>query len=1094
MARTNESTATDGTVTKTDNSLPLLKAFLNPPAFFDGGSAGVLTPEAAAGSIVMGSSSQVGNELDEFVTETLRNNLLGLPLDLATLNMTRARDTGVPRLNEVRRQIFATTQDGQLTPYTSWSDVGQHLKHPESLVNFVAAYGHHPSITSATTLVAKRAAAKLIVNPDPADTPPADAADFMYGTGTTWADDANGITTTGVDDVDLWVGGVAEITNLFGGLLGSTFNYVFQTQLEDLQDGDRLYYLARTPGLNLRTQLEGNSFSELIQRNTDNTNSLKADAFGTADCRFQLADLSGTAAGYAQFGAAVTDDPTTDCAENLLLLRQPNGTIQYRQFNSVDPSGINGQAVYNGTGTSDRIYGGNDNDTFWGGAGNDVIEGNGGDDVVLGGDGNDIITDLSGADVLKGGPGNDSIDAGLGNDITMGGDGQDVINGGANDNETFAGPGNDFVIAGQGADTVFGDGGDDWIQGGTGQDLLQGDHGAPFFDDPGEPAPGNDVMVGQVGENDYDAEGGDDIMSQNAAVDRNAGAAGFDWAIHQYDTVAADDDLNINNNLVGVPIQVVVNRDRWQEVEGDSGSALDDVIKGTDVAPIAVGGAGFAGCDVLDQRGVDRIAGLASILPQPLTGDPAPVVAGSAAGFCPLEGPVWGAGDILLGGSGSDTITGRGADDVIDGDRSLRVRISVRTNPADPATEIGTTDLLEHAASQGGFGPGTAGMTLQQAVGKGLVDPGTMVTVREIVAPAGPAPGVDTAVFSGPLSGYSVVVSSDRVTVTQTGANVVGQKVSDGTDTLRNIEALRFTDQTIALQPPAPPAIGTATAANGSATVRWTAPAPNGGPAVTSYEIVVSSGGTAVTTITGLAPTLTSRVVTGLTNGTAYTFQVRALNLVGAGPLSAPSNVVTPAAPAGAPTGVVAVAGDSSATLTWTAPGNTGGLPITGYQVIVRTGTTVIRTDSVSGAVTGTTIGGLTNGVLYNVLVRAVTASGVGATSTPSNTFRPATVPGAPVIGTAVAGPAGGARTAVANWSAPASTGGSPIQGYQVTALRMAADGVTPVGAPTFASVGATVRTRSFTLPAGTYRFEVVALNSVGTSARSQRSNAVLAQ
>ena len=54
-------------------------------------------------------------------------------------------------------------------------------------------------------------------------------------------------------------------------------------------------------------------------------------------------------------------------------------------------------------------------------------------------------------------------------------------------------------------------------------------------------------------------------MSQNAAVDRNAGAGGFDWAFHQYDTVGADDDMEINNNLVGVPIQVVVNRDRWQE-------------------------------------------------------------------------------------------------------------------------------------------------------------------------------------------------------------------------------------------------------------------------------------------------------------------------------------------------------------------------------------------------------------------------------------------------------------------------------------------------------------------------------------------------
>ena len=193
----------------------------------------------------------------------------------------------------------------------------------------------------------------------------------------------------------------------------------------------------------------------------------------------------------------------------------------------------------------------------------------------------------------KGGPGNDAIDAGPGDDILMGGDGQDFINGGANDNETFAGPGNDFIIAGQGADAVFGDGGDDWIEGGTGQDLLQGDHGAPFFDDPAEIAPGNDIFIGQVGENDYDAEGGDDVMAQNAAIDRNAGAGGFDWAFHQYDTVAADDDMEINNNLVGLPIQVVVNRDRWQETEADSGSHFNDVIKGTTVAPNTLGGAGF---------------------------------------------------------------------------------------------------------------------------------------------------------------------------------------------------------------------------------------------------------------------------------------------------------------------------------------------------------------------------------------------------------------------------------------------------------------------------------------------------------------------
>ena len=115
----------------------------------------------------MGMSDQVGNELDEFVTDTLRNNLLGLPLDLATINMTRAREAGVPPLNEVRTQIHDATGDGQLTPYTSWADFGQNLKHPESLINFVAAYGTYPSIVAATDAAGRRAAAKAIVDPGP---------------------------------------------------------------------------------------------------------------------------------------------------------------------------------------------------------------------------------------------------------------------------------------------------------------------------------------------------------------------------------------------------------------------------------------------------------------------------------------------------------------------------------------------------------------------------------------------------------------------------------------------------------------------------------------------------------------------------------------------------------------------------------------------------------------------------------------------------------------------------------------------------------------------------------------------------------------
>jgi Ca2+-binding RTX toxin-like protein len=855
--------------TKIDNSVSLLKAFLNPPEYFNNVSGGFYTPEEAAGAIVMGSADQPGNELDEFINDTLRNQLLGLPLDLASFNLTRARSEGVPSLNEFRRQINGQTTDSALTPYTSWSNFGQHLKHPESLINFVAAYGKHPTILTESTIVGKRTAARRIVDPtfDELQFVPCDAADFIFGTngdnlvscpnggGQDWSD-AGGLPTTGLEDVDLWVGGLAEVTNPFGGLLGDTFNHVFQTQMELLQDGDRFYYLARTPGLNLRTQLEGNSFSELVMRNTQKASTLKADPFATADCKFQVANLTFPATlpnpdGIPNsgdenklFGAGtVNNDPTTECDENALLVRDPtNGRYTYRNKNSVDPSGINGQSVYNGTIGNDILTGGNDNDTFWGDLGNDIIEGGAGDDIALGGEGNDIITDSSGADILKGGPGNDALDGGIGDDILLSNEGKDFDNGGKNDNETFAGPGDDFVIAGEGADAVFGDDEDDWIEGGTGQDLLIGDHGAPFFDDPGQSTPGNDIFVGQDGENDYDAEGGDDLMAQNAFVDRNAGAGGFDWAFHQYNTVAANDDLEINKVLVGQPIQIVVNRDRWQEVEADSGDKFNDIILGTTDA-LPLGGAGFSGCDALDNAGINRITGLRALVntfPTSL----ASVVAGSVSGVCPLTGSapnnaagtgVWAEGNILLGGGGSDSIEGRGNNDIIDGDHTLHVRISVRSgvdaNGLATGSEIASTDLMENIPTGSGWTAAPlAGKTLQKAVFAGLIDPGRLVATREIVSQDGTRMGAfdgtantnrasdclaplasqqncDVAVFSGPAPTGNAATDEYTITLNANGSVTVTDladpalaapivppvpRATDGIDTLWNIEQLKF--------------------------------------------------------------------------------------------------------------------------------------------------------------------------------------------------------------------------------------------------------------------------------------------------------------
>ena len=88
---------------------------------------------------------------------------------------------------------------------------------------------------------------------------------------------------------------------------------------------------------------------------------------------------------------------------------------------------------------------------------------------------------------------------------------------------------------------------------------------------------------------------------------------------------------------------------------------------------------------------------------------------------------------------------------------------------------------------------------------------------------------------------------------------------------------------------PGAPTIGTATGDNAQASVTFTAPSFVGSSAITGYTVTSSPGGL---TGTGASSPIT---VSGLTNGTAYTFTVTATNSQGTGPASAASNSVTPA-------------------------------------------------------------------------------------------------------------------------------------------------------------------------------------------------------
>ncbi|NQW16988.1 MAG: fibronectin type III domain-containing protein [Chloroflexi bacterium] len=178
------------------------------------------------------------------------------------------------------------------------------------------------------------------------------------------------------------------------------------------------------------------------------------------------------------------------------------------------------------------------------------------------------------------------------------------------------------------------------------------------------------------------------------------------------------------------------------------------------------------------------------------------------------------------------------------------------------------------------------------------------------------------------------------------------------------------------LTKPDAPTNVTASAGIEQASVSWTAPPDDDGAPLLSYTVISSPDGLTST------PTATSTVITGLTNGTTYTFTVIATNAVGDSTSSLPSNQVTPSLTVpSAPELVNLSAGNATVTVTWTPPTDSGTSPVASYDVSLHlagaTGTTVaIATKTASDS--SHTFSGLANGVRYIASISASNSTGAG--------------------------------------------------------------------------------------------------------------------
>jgi gliding motility-associated-like protein len=333
------------------------------------------------------------------------------------------------------------------------------------------------------------------------------------------------------------------------------------------------------------------------------------------------------------------------------------------------------------------------------------------------------------------------------------------------------------------------------------------------------------------------------------------------------------------------------------------------------------------------------------------------------------------------------------------------------------------------------------------------------------------SPGGITGIFTGAGSGtitLNGLISDTPYNFTITAVNAVGSSIPS-----------EVSNWVVPVRGPNAPTNVVAVAGNEQASISFTPPTDDGGTPIFHYTVVSNPGNISVT------DTNSPIIVTGLTNGTAYTFVVSAENSMGGqGTPSAPSNSVTPGTPDAPTIGTATATGFTTATVAFTAPSNNGGSAITSYAV---TSSPAGGEGTFTGAGSGTiSVSNLTAGTTYTFTVKARNINGASNASAASNQIRTPiynTVPDAPTIGTATAT---GPTTATVAFTAPINNGGSAITRYVVTSSPAGGEGSkeeTGAGSGTIAIRNLTHNTN--------YTFSVKAVNGIGSSNASAASNQI---